>query len=377
MRCFKSGLHRELQIAHSARSDSANLGEPGKRRAVELLEEQTLVLRRYDLAIAVALGLTAVPTAAQAPGLAAKTVTLIIGLGPGSGYTILGRAVARHLGKHLPGNPTVVVQNMPGGGSLNAANHIYAIAPKDGSVLGLISRDAPLAALAGVPGARFDPIEISWIGTPTVETNICISTEKAKVKTFDDLRREELIVGTTGAGAGTYSYPKALNGVLGTKFKLVTGFPSSSDVLLAMERGEVEGICESFDSLVARRPGWIEKRKVNVLFQGGAGPNPRLQGVPFILDLAGNADKKQALEFLYSSQGIGRPFVAPPGLPPERLKMLRDAFDSTMKDPDFLAEAKALSFGVEPEDGAHLEALIRKIYATPKAVGARIGELIK
>ncbi|HEY7302224.1 MAG TPA: hypothetical protein VH684_30390 [Xanthobacteraceae bacterium] len=327
--------------------------------------------------IAMALVFVAAPADAQIPSLSGRTLTLIIGLGSGSGYDILGRAVARHLGKHLPGNPMVVVQNMPGAGSLNLANHIYAIAPKDGTVIGLISRDAPLASLAGAPGARFHPLEISWIGTPTVETNICIASQGAKVKSFDDLRKEELIVGTTGAGAGTYSYPKALNGVLGTKFKLVSGFPSSSDVLLAMERGEVEGVCESFESLVARRPDWIEKRKVNVLFQGGAGPNPRLKGVPFILDLAGDADNKKALEFLYSSQGIGRPFIGPPGLPPERLKMLRDAFNATMKDPDFLTEAKALGFEIEPEDGAYLEGLIRRIYATPKAVAARIGELIK
>ena len=325
----------------------------------------------------IALTLAALPAGAQMPILAGKTVTLIIGLGAGSGYTAWGRVVARHLGKHLPGNPAVVAQNMPGAGSLNAANHIYAIAPKDGTVLGLIARDAPLASLAGVPGARFDPLKISWVGTPTVETNVCVSTENARVKSFDELHKQELMVGATGAGSGTYAYPKVLNGVLGTKFKQISGFPASSDVLLAMERGEVEGICESFDSIVTRRPDWIEKQKVHVLFQGGAEPNPRLQRVPFILDLAANADEKQALEFLYASQGIGRPFVAPPGLPPERLKMLRDAFDATMKDPDFLREAKTQMFDIEPEDGAHLEALIRNIYATPKPVVARVAELIK
>ena len=328
-------------------------------------------------AAAVALALSASPAAAQAPILAGKTVTVVIGFGPGGGYDAWARVVARHLGKHLPGNPTVVPQNMPGGGSLNAANHIYAIAPKDGTMLAIIARDAALAPLTGVSGGRFDPLKITWVGTPTTETNICISTEKAKVKTFEDLLKQELIIGNTGVGTGTYSYPKSLNGLLGTKFKLISGFPSSSDVFLAMERGEVDGICESLDSVIGKRPDWIASKKVNVLFQGGTEPNPALKGVPFVVDLARTAGDRQAIEFLYAGQGIGRPFVAPPGLPPDRLKMLRDAFDATVTDPDFVSDAKRQMLDVEPEDGAHLEALIRKIYATPKPVVDRIGELIK
>jgi tripartite-type tricarboxylate transporter receptor subunit TctC len=328
-------------------------------------------------AITVALTLAAAPAAAQPPSLAGKTVTMVIGFGPGSGYDGWARVVARHLGKHLPGNPTVVPQNMPGGGSLNAANHIYAIAPKDGTVLAIIARDAVLAPLTGVSGGRFDPLKITWVGTPTTETNICISTEKAKVKTFGDLLKQELILGNTGVGTGTYSYPKALNGLLGTKFKLISGFPSSSDVFLAIERGEVDGICESLDSVIGKRPDWIASKKVNVLFQGGTEPNPTLKGVPFVLDLARTPEQKQAIELLYAGQGIGRPFVAPPGLPQDRLKMLREAFDATMKDPDFVSDAKRQMLDVEPKNGAHLEALIRKIYATPKPVVDRIGELIK
>jgi tripartite-type tricarboxylate transporter receptor subunit TctC len=326
---------------------------------------------------AVALALAGAPAAAQAPSLAGRTVTMLIGFGPGGGYDAWGRVLARHLGKHLPGNPTVVPQNMPGGGSLNAANHIYTIAPKDATMLGIIARDAALGPLTGVAGARFDPLKISWVGTPTTETNICISTDKAKVKTFEDLLKQELIIGDTGVGTGTYTYPKALNGLLGTKFKLIHGFPSSSDVFLAMERGEVDGICESLDSVIGKRPDWIASKKVNVLFQGGTEPNPTLKGVPFIVDLARTSDEKQAIEFLYAGQGIGRPFVAPPALPPDRLKMLRDAFGATMKDPDFRTDAKKQMLDVEPEDGAHLEALIRKIYATPKPVVDKISELIK
>jgi tripartite-type tricarboxylate transporter receptor subunit TctC len=331
----------------------------------------------FAIPAGIAATLLVASAAAQAPSLGGKNVTMIIGFGPGGGYDLWGRVVARHLGKHLPGNPTVVPQNMPGGGSFTAANNIYAIAPKDGTVLGIIARDAALGPLTGASGARFDPLKITWVGTPTTETNVCISTDKAKVKTFQELLAQELIIGNTGAGTGTYSYPKALNGLLGTKFKLVSGFPSSSDVFLAMERGEVDGICESLDSVIGKRPDWIEKKKVNILFQGGEAPNPTLKGVPFIVDLARNAEEKQAIEFLYAGQGIGRPFVAPPDLPADRLKMLRDGFSATMKDPDFIADARKQKLDVEPEDGEHLAALIKKIYATPKPVVERVSELVK
>ena len=321
--------------------------------------------------------LALMPAAAQGPSLAGKNVTMVIGFGPGGGYDAWGRVVARYIGKHLPGNPNVVPQNMPGGGSFNAANHIFTIAPKDGTVLAIIARDAPLGPLTGAPGARFDPLKISWIGTPTTETNICISMARAKVRTFKDLQESELIIGNTGVGTGTYSYPKALNGIFGTKFKLISGFPSSTDVFLAMERNEVDGICESLDSVISKRPDWIATKKVNVLFYGGAKPTIDLNGAPFIVDLGRNAEEKQVLDFLYAGQGIGRPFVAPPNLPAERLKMLRDAFNATMKDKDFVADTTKQKLDVEPEDGEHLEALIRKVYATPKSVVDRVGELIK
>jgi tripartite-type tricarboxylate transporter receptor subunit TctC len=328
------------------------------------------------LGLLVLAGALPAPATAQ-PSLSGKNVTMIIGFGPGGGYDAWGRVVARHIGKNLPGTPNVVPQNMPGGGSFNAANHIYTIAPKDGTVLGIIARDAALGPITGVAGARFDPLKITWLGTPTLETNICISMARAKVKTFKDLTENELIIGNTGAGTGTYSYPKALNGIFGTKFKLISGFPSSTDVFLAMERNEVDGICESLDSVIGKRPDWIATKKVNVLFYGGAKPTSDLHGAPFIVDQARNPEDRQALEFLYAGQGIGRPFVAPPGLPADRLKMLRDAFSATMKDKDFVADATKQKLDVEPENGEHLEALIRKVYATPKTVVERVGELIK
>ncbi len=319
------------------------------------------------------------PAAAQpATGpFAGKSVQMIIGFGPGGGYDQWGRVVGRHIGKHLPGNPNVVPQNMPGGGSFNAANHIYNVAPKDGTVIGIIARDAPLGPLSGLPGSRFDSLKMTWLGTPTTETNVCFAHSRAKVKSFQDLLKDELIIGNTGVGTGTYSYPRALNGILGTKFKLISGFPSSSDVMLAIERGEVDGICESYDSAYSKRSEWFDKGVVNILFQAGAAPNPEIKKAPYILDFVKNPEHKQALEYLYAGQGIGRPFVAPPDLPADRVKLLRDAFNATMKDPEFMADVKKGKLDLAPETGEALDALIKRIYATPKAVVEQVGALIK
>jgi tripartite-type tricarboxylate transporter receptor subunit TctC len=323
--------------------------------------------------------MTATQLAAQpaADSLAGKSVQMIIGFGAGGGYDLWGRTVGRHIGTHLPGHPTVIPQNMPGAGSYAAASYIFNAAPKDGTVLGIIARDAALGPLSGATGARFDPTRFSWIGTPTRETNVCIAYHTAQVKTVRDLFDKPLILGDTGPGTGTRSYPKALNALLGMKFKLVGGFPASSDVFLAMERGEVDGICESLDSIKIRRPDWLAEKKVSILFQGGAAPHPELKDIPFVLDLARTREQKQALEFLYAGQGIGRPFVAPPGMPPERLDMLRDAFNATMGDAAFVAETKQSKLELDPQGGKQLAALIAKIYATPKAIVDRITALIK
>ena len=266
---------------------------------------------------------------------------------------------------------------MPGAGSLLAANHIYNTAPKDGTVMGIIARDAALAELTDMKGARFDARKFSWLGSPATETNVCIAFHTAKVKTAKDLFERELIIGNTGPGTGTYTYPKALNGLVGTKFKIISGFPSSTEVFLAMERGEVEGICESLDSALGKRPDWIAEKKINILFQGGTEPNAQIKEVPFVLDFAKTDEQRQAIRFLYAGQGIGRPFVAPPDLSAERLKMLRDAFDATMKDADFIADAKKQKLDLEPQSGEQIERLIKDIYATPKPVIQNVTELVK
>ena len=315
---------------------------------------------------------------AQTPGaFAGKTVTMYIGFGPGGGYDMWARVVAAHIGKHLPGNPTVTPENLPGGGSYRAAGYIYNVAPKDGTAIAMIARDAALGPLTGAPGAQFDATKLSYLGTPAIETNICIANKAAAVKTAQDLTEKQLIVGDTGPGTGTHAYPLALNNILGMKFKPVGGYTTSATVFLAMERGEVEGICESLDSVEVRKPDWIPSGTVSVLFQGGIKPNPTLKNVPFVVDLADKPEDKQAIEFLYAGQGIGRPFIAPPGLPPDRLKMLRDAFDATMTDPEFIAEANLRKLTIDPANGEQLEALIKKTYATPRPIVDRIAKLIQ
>jgi tripartite-type tricarboxylate transporter receptor subunit TctC len=304
-------------------------------------------------------------------------VNLIIGFGAGGGYDALGRMLADHLGSHLPSHPAVVPQNMPGGGSFRAASYIYNQAPKDGSTIALISRDSALGPLTGQAGALFDATKLSWLGTPATETNVCIANRTAAVKNVRGLKEKTLIVGDTGPGTGTHAYPKALNAILGFKFKLVGGYPSTANVFLAMERGELDGVCESYDSVQARQPTWIPSGTVSVLFQGGVKPNPELKGVPFVVDLAQRPEDKQAIEFLYIGQGIGRPFVAPPGLAPATLKTLRDAFDATMKDPAFIAEIHKRKYVLDPETGGELEALVKKAYATPKPIVDRIAKLIQ
>lgn len=336
--------------------------------------------RPYRCVLGVAVSLLCPVTAAfaqPAPDLAGRQVSVVIGFGTGSGYDTWGRLVARSIGRHLPGRPTVIAQNMPGAGSFVAINNIYTVAPKDGTVFGIIARDAALGPLSGAPGARFDSTKLTWIGTPTTETNVCIVYQTSKAQTFEDVLKHEVILGDTGVGTGTYTYPKAINGLFGAKFRTITGFHASSDVFLAIERNEVEGICESLDSAQARRPEWLKDGRLRFLFQGGASKNMEIPNVPFILDLAKTEEQRQALTFLYAGQGLGRPFIAPPGMAPERVRMLRDAFNATMKDAEFMADVEKAKLQLKPETGEALAALVDRIYATPKDVIERVTQLIK
>jgi tripartite-type tricarboxylate transporter receptor subunit TctC len=334
-----------------------------------------------QVSVIVTLSLLAYEPARGQPGpnLAGKTVQVIVGFGTGGGYDQLGRLLARHIGRHLPGKPTVVVQNMPGGGSYTAANHIYGVAPKDGTAIALISGEAALGPITGASGARFDPTRFTWVGTPRTDTNLCMifNRPQMKVRTVNDVYQHELVLGSTGAGIGAYTYPKALSGLLGMKFKIILGFRSSGEMILSMERGEIDGYFASLDSVYALRPDWIPNNQVTLLFQGGAAPNPTLKNVPFVVDLGRTAEEKAAIEFLYAGLGLSRPFIAPPDMPAERVKMLQDAFMATMHDSEFVADATKQKLDMDPKSGGELNALIRRIYATPKAIVERVAALSK
>ena len=320
------------------------------------------------------------PAAGQGePNLAGKTVRMMIGSAPGGTYDLLGRAVARHIGRHLPGNPSVVPQNMPGAGGLAVTNFIYNVAPKDGTVIAISNKGVAGAAIAGVPEARFDAIRLNWLGTPITETSVCFAynSPRLQARSLAALYEKDLHVGTLGAGTVATAYPRALAAMLGLKFKMVGGYPGSNQIYLAMERGEVEGFCEGLDGVVAKRPNWIPDKVITLLLQGGAQRNTDLPDVPYIIDHAKNDDDRQALEFLYAAEGIGRPFFAPPDLPPAVLAMARNAFDQTMKDPEFAADAKKLGFDPRPENGLYLQALMKRMSATPKHIKDKVVELTK
>ena len=316
------------------------------------------------------------PAAAQPIGGGSKNLTIVVAFGPGGGYDNWARLVGRHIGQYLPNHPSVIVQNMPGAGGYVAASWLYNIAPKDGSTVAILSRDSAIGPVIGAGGARFDSLKMNWLGTPATDTNVCIANSSAAVQSVDDLMTKELIVGDVGPGSGTRTYPNALNELVGTKFKLVSGFKSSADVFLAMERGEVDGICESLDSVIGKRPDWIASGKVRILFQGGAEPEESVKA-PFVTTLAKTDEQKTAIRFLYAGQGFGRPFAAPPGVPAEKLEELRGAFAKTFADKDFIEEAAKMKLEVEPHDGDHLQALVKEIYASPKQIVEKMKPLMQ
>jgi tripartite-type tricarboxylate transporter receptor subunit TctC len=318
------------------------------------------------LALIAGFGL-AQPSAAQSVEdfFKGKQVSVLIGFGPGGANDAWARALARHMGKHIPGNPTLVPQNMPGAGTLKLANHLYNVAPKDGTVFGLINRGIPLEPLLGGDAAQFDPLKMTWLGSPDRDTTVCAARKDAQVQTMHDLFTKELVVGATGSGADTAIYPEFLAEFLGMKFRTIKGYPGSNEIVLAMERNEVHGICVAYESISRQR--LATEGRLNILFQAALEKDASIPGdIPLALELAKSEDERKALEL----------FLAPPGLPPERAEALRAAFLATMKDPEFIDEAKKLRLTVDPIPGEKLAQVIADIYKTPKDVVKRVAETL-
>ena len=302
----------------------------------------------------------------------ANNVTIVVGYTPGGTYDVYARILAKHLGEHIPGNPTVVIQNMPGAGSMNAANYIYSVAKKDGSELAVFARGIPMQPLLDNRGVQFDATKLEWIGSPSSETTVVLAWSKTPFKTIDDAKKSQMTLSASGTGADSVIFPKALNSVLGTKFKLVVGYPGIAEMLQAVERGEVDGNAgTSWSTLAGAKHEWMTDHKVNILAQIGLKKNPALPDAPLVLDLAPTPAGRQVLELFAARQQMAYPFVAPPGTPPDRLKALRDGFDATMNDSGFVADAKKAGYDVDPVKGSELKELVQKIYASPPEVVAK------
>src|SRR2546421_7817650 len=298
-----------------------------------------------------------------------KVVELYIGYSVGGGYDIYARLLARHMGRHLPGNPVIVPKNMEGAGSLRLANWLYKAAPKDGSVFGTIGRGIAFDPLLGTEGAQFKAAEFGWLGSANDEVSVCAAWGKTGITRFEDLYARTVFVGGTGAGADTDLFPKAMNHILGTKLKLVTGYPGGNDITLAMQRGEVEARCGwSWSSIKSNHAPWVKDGTIKLLVQLSLEKHPDLPQVPLIMDMVKTPEQRSVLRLVFARQALGRPFLAPPGLPAERLAILRRAFMDTMQDKAFLAEADKIKLEITPVTGEAVQKLVAEIYATPPGI---------
>jgi tripartite-type tricarboxylate transporter receptor subunit TctC len=332
-------------------------------------------------AVAVALlALGPLPVAsAQSPAdfYKGKTIDLYIGYSAGGGYDVYARALARHMARFIPGNPTILAKNMPGAGSLVLANWLYNVAPRDGTAFGIIARGTAFDPLLGSTKAQFDASKFNWIGSMNDEVSVCVAWHTTGITTLEQVERNELTVGGSGPVADTDQFPKVLNATIGTRFKIVTGYPGGNDVDLAMERGEVMGRCGwSWSSVIATHKSWIDDKKINVLVQLSLSKHVDLPHVPLIMDFARTEEQKQIFKLVFARQPMGRPFLVPPGIPAERVAVLRKAFIDTMKSGEFLAEAGKMQLEINPVSGDAVQKIVQEVYRTPKAVAAAVAQMV-
>jgi len=295
-------------------------------------------------------------------------LTLVIDSAPGGGYDTYGRLLARFYGANIPGRPAVLVQNMPGAGGLTAVNWLAQVAPRDGSVIQIMSRSIPLAPLMGTSGARFDPLELSWIGSINRENIIAFSWHTTNFNTIDDLRKRTANVGVTGATADSALFTRLLNNLVGTRLNIISGYPGSDAINLAIERGENDIATGSWSSIRARKGDWLRDQKINVLVQFSLVGRTDLPGVPVAQDLVSDPDSKSIFEFFLAPQEMGRPLAAPPGIPAARLQALRNAFHATMADAQFILAAESIGADVDPISGEQILAILKRLYAMPPSL---------
>jgi tripartite-type tricarboxylate transporter receptor subunit TctC len=302
-----------------------------------------------------------------------KQLRLVVGTGPGGGYDLFARAVARRIGNHIPGNPTVIVQNQATAAGLVMVNQLYSLGPKDGTVIAAPVNGIPTAPLLEPGAARFDAARLNWIGSTNRETYVAYAWHAARVQSLADLMQRELIVGATAAGTTLVDFPLVTNKFVGTRFKVVRGYDSTPQINVAMERSEVEGIGGiGWQSVKTQIPQWIAEKKITVIAQYGLHRDPELAAAPTMLELAKTDADRQALTMMFARTEYGRPYFVPPDVPAARVEALRRAFDATMKDPEFIADAAQLQLELSPATGEEVQALVAKLAGTPADIAARV-----
>lgn len=311
---------------------------------------------------------------------AGKQLSLIIGTDAGTGYDVYGRLVGRHLVKHVPGRPTLVPQNMTGAGSKRAAEHIAHVAPKDGTVIAIVFPGAIAEPLAVERSKwRYDPTKLEYLGTADSGTRLCSTRLESKVKTFEDARREVATIGASAPGGSTFDYPTMLNALAGTKFKVVAGYKATVDIAIAVDRGEVDGWCGvEISTYMSVRPEWLTKRAANNMIQIAMEPSPEMtaMGIPHIWQFVPPQNRK-AMELIVSQQVFQRPFIAPPGVPADRVKQLQTAFMAALKDPELVAEADRMKVTLGPRSGPEVAALVASMYGAPQEIIDQMAKAIR
>ena len=302
---------------------------------------------------------------------ARRTITIIIGDTAGGSYDLYGRMVARHLGRHIPGQPTVIAQNMPGAGSLKAANYLYEVAPKDGTALGIVVESAALEQALANPAVQYDAAKFSYVGRVATSNNIFMQWHSAKVQSIDDAKRLETSLAGTGPGSIAETVPRLLNALVGTKFKLISGYPASSEAMLAMERGEVDGASSSWAAVKVGKQAWLRENKIRIILQTTPERTAELPQAPSLGEIGDSAEDRQVFALYASGSAIGRSILAPPGLPAERVKVLRHAFQFMVQDPEFVADLQRTNVELEPLPGEQVEKLIARTLDVPPAVRDR------
>lgn len=327
------------------------------------------------LAASVAISL---PASAQSPAdfYHGRNMELIVGSGAGGGYDLYARLIARHMGEHIPGKPTLIVKNLAGGGGIRAANLMFNVAAKDGSTLATFSNAMITAPLFGNDAAKFDASKFTWIGSAASEDGVCVAWNTAPVKTWPDLLKTELIVGTTGPGTTSYTYPVMLRNMFDAKFEFVTGYTDSSEISLSLERGEVQSVCQTFSSIQAQRSQWLKEKKVIPLLALALKRIPELPDVPTVMEIAKNDEQTQMLKVIMAPTFAGRPLFAPPDIPADRTETLRKAFDDTMKTAALIDDAKKQRAEIVPASGKAVEDLVKSVYATPADLIAKVKEAV-